>query len=217
MKKYLSLILKDLILMKNYALFTALMIVGMPLLFLPVVSSVETGIAGFTISYVFALYTTAQSLAYYEAKYSKAETILNSAPYSKQAIVISRYIFLLLIYVVTLIVYVIMSLIIPQLEMITGVEAIIALFIGSLMIGVLQPLTYKFGIAKMRYINVFVMIGVGIGFPYLIRAIAGGNIDFNFINNVSPILLSSLVFLLTIIILVVSVIISIGIYKKKEF
>lgn len=216
MKKYASLIFKDFIIMNYYMLFTLLIIVGMPLLFLPI-SSIGTGIAGFTISYVFALYTTSQSLAYYEARYSKAETILNSAPFSKRAIVISRYIFLLLIYAVALIVYVLMSLIIPQLETITVVEAIIVFFIGSILMGVLQPLTYKFGVAKMRYINVFIMIGVGIGFPYLIRAIVGGNVNFDFPGNVSPVLVGSLTLLLSLIILIVSAVISIKIYKKKEF
>lgn len=217
MKKYLSLILKDFILLKNYLLFTVVIIIGMPLLFLPVVSSVETGVAGFTISYMFALYTTAQSLAYYEAKFGKAESILNSAPYSKHAIVISRYLFLLIIYVITLLVYLIMSFIIPQLKIISFAEAALALLIGSLLIGILQPLTYKFGIGKMRYINVIVMIGAGITFPYLVKAISGGNINFDFFKNISPILLGVLALLITAIILVVSVIVSIKVYNKKEF
>ena len=207
MKKYLSLILKDFILLKNYLLFTVLIIIGMPLLFLPVVSSVETGIAGFTISYMFTLYTTAQSLAYYEAKFGKAECILNSAPYSKHAIVISRYIFLLIIYVVTLLVYQIMSLVIPQLNIISFAEAAVALLIGNFLMGILQPLTYKFGIGKMRYLNVIVMIGAGITFPYLVKAISGGNIIFDFFKNISPILLGGLALLMTELILVVSVII----------
>ena len=216
MKKYLSLIFKDLIIMKNYLWFTALIIVGIPFLFLTT-TPMGTGLAAFSMTYILALYMTVQSLAYYESKYRKAETVLNAAPYSKQAIVISRYIVSLLIYIVSLLVYVILSLAIPYLETLTAPEALIALLIGSFMMGVLQPLTYKFGIEKTRYINMIVMIGVGIGFPYIVKAVVGGNVNFEFINSISPVLVSSLTLLLAIVILVVSAIISIKVYKKKEF
>lgn len=64
---------------------------------------------------------------------------------------------------------------------------------------------------------VVVMVGVGVGFPYLIKAVAGGNVNFDFINSISPELISILTLLLSISILVVSAIISIEVYKKKEF
>ena len=89
MKKYLSLIFKDLVIMKNNLPFTALIIFGVPLIFLTT-EPTGTGLAGFLMSYTLALYMTVQSLAYYESKYRKAETIINAAPYSRQAIVISR-------------------------------------------------------------------------------------------------------------------------------
>lgn len=216
MKKYLSLICKDLVIMKNNLPFTALIIFGVPLLFLTT-TPMGTGLAAFSMTYILALYMTVQSLAYYESKYRKAETVLNAAPYSRQAIVISRYIVSFMIYIVSLLVYVILSLAIPYLETLTIAEALIALFIGSIMMGVLQPLTYRFGIEKTRYINMVVMIGVGMGFPYLIKAVSGGNVNLDFLNNISPALISSLTLLLSIIILIVSVIISIEVYKKKEF
>ena len=216
MKKYLSLILKDLVIMKNNLPFTALIIVGVPLLFLTM-NPMGTGLAAFSMTYLLALYMTVQSLAYYESKYRKAENVLNAAPYSRQAIVISRYIFWSLIYIVSLLFYVILSLAIPYLETITIPEALIAFFIGNLMMGVLQPLTYKFGIEKTRYINMVVMVGVGIGFPYFVKAVVGGNINLAFLTSLSPVIISCLTLLLSLIILVVSAIISISVYKKKEF
>ena len=170
MKKYLSLIFKDLVIMKNNLPFTALIIFGVPLIFLTT-EPTGTGLAGFLMSYTLALYMTVQSLAYYESKYRKAETIINAAPYSRQAIVISRYIVSFLIYAVSLLVYVLLSLAIPNLATLTVSDALVAFFIGSIMMGVLQPLTYKFGIEKTRYINMVVMIGVGIGFPFLVKEI----------------------------------------------
>ena len=216
MKKYLSLILKDLVIMKNNLPFTALIIVGVPLLFLTT-TPMGTGLAAFSMTYILALYMTVQSLAYYESKYRKAETVLNAAPYSRQAMVISRYIFSSLIYIVSLLIYVILSLSIPYLETLTIAEALIAFFIGSLMMGVLQPLTYKFGIEKTRYINMVVMVGVGVGFPYFVKAVVGGSINLDFLNSLSPVIISCLTLLLSLIILVVSAIISISVYKKKEF
>ena len=216
MKKYLSLILKDLVIMKNNLPFTALIIVGVPLLFLTT-TPMGTGLAAFSMTYILALYMTVQSLAYYESKYRKAETVLNAAPYSRQAMVISRYIFSSLIYIVSLLIYVILSLSIPYLETLTIAEALIAFFIGSLMMGVLQPLTYKFGIEKTRYINMVVMVGVGVGFPYFVKAVVGGNINLDFLTSLSPVIISCLTILLSLIILVISAIISISVYKKKEF
>lgn len=216
MKKYLSLIGKDLVIMKNNLPFTALIVVGVPLLFLTT-TPIGTGLGAFSMTYLLALYMTVQSLAYYESKYRKAEAVLNAAPYSRQAIVISRYIVALLIYVASLTVYVILSLAIPYLEPLTILEALIALFIGNLMMGALQPLTYRFGIEKTRYINMVVMIGVGVGFPYFIKAVAGGNINFDFLGSVSPVLIGCLALMLSAIILVVSAIISVKVYKNKEF
>lgn len=215
MKKYLSLILKDLVIMKNNLPFTVLIIAGFPLLL--TTSPIESGLAVFSMTYLLALYMTIQSIAYYESKYRKAENVLNSAPYSRQAIVIARYVFSFLIYIVSLLVYVILSIAIPKLETLTGSEALIALFIGSLTMGVLQPLTYRFGIEKTRYINMVVMIGVGVGFPYFITAATDGNVNFDFLESISPALISSLTLLLSIVILAVSAIISIAVYKKKEF
>lgn len=216
MKKYFSLILKDFIIMKWYMIFTAVIIVVIPLLFLPILS-LKSGISGFTVAYIFALYSTSQSLSYYEAKYNKAEALLNSSPYSKRAIVISRYVFLLLIYAITIVVYTVMSLIIPKLEPVSATEAVVALLIGSLLVGILQPLTYKFGIVKTRYINIVVMLGVAIGFPYLVSALANGNITFDFLNLIHPAVIYTAAILLSAIILSGSASISIKVYKNKEF
>ena len=216
MKKYLSLILKDLIIMKNNLPFTALIIVGVPLLFLTT-APMGTGLAAFTMTYILALYMSVQSLAYYESKYRKAESAVNAAPYPRKAIVISRYIFLLLIYLVSLSVYVILSLAIPYLETLTVAEALIAFFIGSLMLGVLQPLTYRFGIEKTRYINMVVMVGIGVGFPYLVKAITGGKIRFDFLSSLSPVVIGCVALLLSLIVLAVSALVSISVYKKKDF
>lgn len=159
----------------------------------------------------------AKNVGYYESKYRKAENTLNAAPYSRQAIVISRYVFSSLIYIVSLLFYVILSLAIPYLETITIPEALIAFFIGNLMMGVLQPLTYKLGSEKTKYINMIVMVRVGVSFPYFVKTVVGGNINLNFLTSLSPVIISCLTFLLSLIILVVSAIISISVYKKKEF
>lgn len=211
MKKYFTLILKDLVLMKNYVIFTAVIIVVMPLLL------VGLGSTAFTATYMFALYSTAQSLAYYEAKYRGAETVLNSAPYSRQSIVISRYVFYLLVYAVTLAIYAAMSLIIPPLTQIGVVDMAVALFAGSVLTGFLQPLNYKFGINKTRYISVFVMVCIGIAFPFIADAVEDGNAVTDFIGKLSPALVGGLTLLLTVIIYVASAIISVAVYKKKEF
>lgn len=210
MKKFFSLLLKDLILMKNYVIFTAVIIVVMPLLFLGL------GVAAFAITYMLALYTTMQSLAYYEAKYKNAETALNSTPYSRQAIVISRYVFLLLVYAVTLLIYTLMSLVIPQCETPTVTAALAVLLMGSLLTGVLMPLNYKFGVAKTRYISIIAVAALGFTLP-LVASDNGGELMFDFINRLSPILISLLSLLLSVIISVVSAVISIAIYKKKDF
>ncbi len=216
MKKYLSLIFKDLIIMKNNLPFTALIIVGVPLLFLTM-NPMGTGLAAFSMTYILALYMTLQSLAYYESKYRKAENILNAAPYSRRGIVLSRYIFSVLVYVVCLVFYVILSLAIPRLERLGAAEAAVAFFIGSLMTGVLQPLTYRFGIEKTRYINMAVMIGVGVGFPYFVKAVAGGKISLALLGGLSPVTTICLALVLSLVILAASAAVSVSVYKKKEF
>ncbi len=216
MKKYLSLILKDLVIMKNNLPFTALIIVGVPLLFWTPTPA-GSGLAAFSVTYILALYMTLQSLAYYESKYRKAENVLNATPYPRQAIVIARYIFLSMIYIVSLLMYILLSLAIPYLQPLTATEALVALLIGSLLMGVLQPLTYRFGIEKTRYINMVVMIGIGIGFPYLVKAVADGTIRLGFLNSIPPLLIGTIALLLSLVILAVSALVSISVYRKKEF
>lgn len=215
MKKYLALVRKDLFIMKNNLPFMALIILGVPLLFLTT-APMGTGLAAFSMTYILALYMTVQSLAYYDSKYRKAESVLNSASYSRQAIVISRYIVSLLIYFITLIVYVIMSLIIAELALLTVTDALISLFVGSAIVGVLQPLTYRFGIEKIRYINAIIMIGISVALPFSIRE-AGEKLDLTLLEGLSSTSVISVTLLASIIILVVSAIISIKVYKNKEF
>lgn len=216
MKMYLSLLRKDFLVIKNYLPFIALLIIVYPLLFLTM-EPIGSGLAAFSFAYLFAMYMATQTLGYYDSKYRKAETILNAAPISRQAIVISRYIFSLLIYVAALLVYIVMSLIIPGIERLTIVDAIIALFIGNLLMGFIIPLTYRFGIEKMRYINMIVILAVAFGFPASLKALANENVNLNFFANWSAPLCGCLILIVTLAIIALSAIVSISVYKKKEF
>ena len=222
MKMYLSLLRKDLLIVKKYILLTFLLIIVYSIMFLSS-DGVKMGLAPLTMSYLWALYLLMQTLASSDAKYSKAEAVICATPYSRKAIVVSRYIFSFSIYVVVLIVYILMSLLINGVISLTFVDATLALLVGNIMLGITQPLTYRFGGEKARYIIVTLILLATIGIQsafFIVQSASSiffDEIDYSSFLKMPTALIGVILLLLTVIVVTISAFISVSIYKKKEF
>ncbi|MCH5164457.1 MAG: ABC-2 transporter permease [Clostridiales bacterium] len=215
MKMYLSLLRKDLLIVKKYILLTFALVIFYCIIFLSS-DSVRAGVAPLAMSYLWAIYLLMQTLASSDAKYSKAEAVICATPYLRTAIVAMRYLFSLSIYFVVLIVYILMSLIINGAVLLTFADAMFALLVGNIMLGITQPLTYKFGGEKARYIIVTLILLATIGFQSAFFIISD-EIDYSLFANLPSVLIGGISLILTAIIVTISALISVSIYKKKEF
>lgn len=208
MKKYFSLIVKDLTLMKSTALFNAAIVVGVPFV---AFAGVGSGLALFTFTFVLVLCRVTQSLAYYDGK---AEAFLCALPYSRRSIVLARYALMLALYAVSLAVYSILALAVPRIPTLSAADAACALLSSCIVAGFTQPLYYRFGCEKTRYIFMFVFVGAAVGLPYAIPHVpflTGGT------AGASSLAVATIAFVLSAAVLTVSALVSVAIYKKKEF
>lgn len=212
MKLYLALLRKDWLITKNYIPIALLIIIIFSALFIN-----GPALLPLAIGYLWALYLMMQTLSGNDAKYRKAEAIICASPYSRKALVLSRYIFSLLIYPVILVIYIIMSLIVKKTVLFTFCDTMVALLIGNAILSITQPLVYKFGNEKTRFISIMMLLGVFCLAQAFTFIFPNKAINYSAIISLPSPIIGILALLLTIGILSLSAWASVSIYKKKEF
>ena len=108
----LSLLKKDFLIVKKYVLIMFFFIILIP----PVMrwrTPEFTGILGFILSVIFSVFMLLQYVSLKEYQFPKAATLLCATPFSRKAMVLSKYIFCMAIYVICCIVYEVETLLIP--------------------------------------------------------------------------------------------------------
>ncbi|MCS4465621.1 ABC-2 transporter permease [Clostridium botulinum] len=109
------------------------------------------GFGAFLISTIFAEFMLYQYVSMTELKYPKADALLCATPYSRRSIVAARYIFLLLIFVYCVLAYSIVSLILPQVKLLSLSNVLAVMLISAILFGVYTPIQYKLGYEKTKY------------------------------------------------------------------
>ena len=157
-----------------------------------------------------------QTVATEEEKSPKATALLCAAPYSRKKYVIAKYICYLLFSVGCIAVYSIVALLYPRLNTLSFGEALILLLIGVFLYGIYTPIAIKHGIAKARLV-----FSLGIMVVCLMPTIVvqmlhlDMNSVFAFLQNL-PVSIVPMLLGAGIIILILSMIISVHIFEKKE-
>lgn len=208
----IHLIKKDILIIKKCIPLILGCGIGIPLFFvwrLPELSS----ILGFIIAVIFSEYFLFQNLLMKETQYSKATVLLCSTPYPRWGVVMSKYILFMMVFGYCVFAYWIDYMCIPQMKTYELKYILIVYLVVSIMIGVYLPVQYLLGYNYTKYfLWIIPMIS-----PFILpMTMTSGNVNISNILLRTPFFIEMLLFILGTMVLFVSMVVSVSIFKKKE-
>lgn len=207
-----ALLKKDFLIVKKYVLIMLLFIFLIPP-FMRWRTPEFTGVLGFILSVIFAVFMLLQYVSLKEYQSPKAATLLCATPFTRKAIVLSKYIFCMAIYVVCCIAFGIETLVIPGLGT-ANVTIFARMFlVTALFIGVYLPVQYKLGYEKTKFAFVVVIMASPIILPVLMRM---ENLNLDLLSMLSPYLICGGIVLIGLVVLAISAALSVKIYNKAD-
>ncbi len=210
-----NLVKKDFLLVKRYLLLTAILAFGIPLFLLWRVPIIM-GFPAFMITVIFTVYIPLQSVLLAETNYPKAIALLCTAPYPRSTVVKARYLFFLILFLYCYLAYAILSLLVPQIEMISLLEVVLALLFFSIIFGIYLPLQYKLGFEKMRNMVVVFIIATSFSLPFIVKALAKASINFDIFTELPLPIRYAVLFSIILLVAAISLATSIKIFQRKE-
>ena len=152
-----QLVKKDFLIVKKYVLIMFAVCILFPV-FLLWRSPEYAGILGFVLITIFSIFMLLQYVSLKETQYPKASTLLCALPFSRKNIVLSKYIFCILIYLACCLIFGIETLIFPQLRSIGYKVPILLFMVVSLFLGVYLPAQYKLGYEKNKAVFLWCLL-----------------------------------------------------------
>lgn len=207
-----ALLKKDFLIVKKYVLIMLLFIFLIPP-FMRWRTPEFTGVLGFVLSVIFAVFMLLQYVSLKEYQFPKAATLLCATPFTRKAMVLSKYVFCVAIYVVCCIAFGIETLVIPGLGTANITMFALMFLVTALFIGVYLPVQYKLGYEKTKFAFVVVIMASPIILPVLMRM---ENLNLDFLSMLSPYLICGSIVLIGIVVLVISAALSVKIYNKAD-
>lgn len=208
----LALLRKDFLIVKKYVLIMLLFILLIP----PVMrwrTPEFTGAFGFILSVIFAVFMLLQYVSLKEYQFPKAATLLCATPFTRKAMVLSKYTFCMAIYVICCIAFGIETLVIPGLEKADITIFALMFLVTALFIGVYLPVQYKLGYEKTKFAFVVVIMASPIILPLLMRM---DGLNLGFLSMLSPYLTCGGIVLIGFVFLAISASLSVKIYTKAD-
>ena len=161
---------------------------------------------------VFSILMLLQYVSLKETQYPKASTLLCALPFSRKHIMLSRYIFCIVIYFACCLIFGIEALLFPTLQNVSYRIPIVLFLLVSLCLSIYLPIQYKVGYEKTKLFFTVLIMATPVGFAQIMKK----GINLEFLSNIPPafLLLGSLI--ISVLLLIVSSIISIKIYGTTE-
>ena len=206
------LVKKEFLIVKKYVLIMLIAAILIP----PVMrwrTPEFAGTFGFILSVIFSIFMLLQYVSLKEHQFPKAATLLCAAPFSRSIMVLSKYIFCIVIYVACCIIFGIETLLIPGLGT-SGMELFILMFfVTSVFIGIYLPIQYKLGYEKTKFAFAVIIIASPFILPMLMRM---DPVNLDFFVLIPAYIVYGGVFAGGFIFLVLSSMLSIKIYSETD-
>ena len=207
----LQLVKKEFLIVKKYVLLMAAVCILFPIFLLWRMPEFA-GIFGFVLVTVFSILMLLQYVSLKETQYPKASTLLCALPFSRKHIVLSRYIFCIVIYFACCLIFGIEALLFPTLQNVSYRIPIVLFLLVSLCLSIYLPIQYKVGYEKTKLFFTVLIMATPVGFAQLMKK----GINLKFLSNIHPTLLLFGSLIISTMLLVISSILSIKIYSKTE-
>ena len=172
------------------------------------------GDMGFTLTIIFSIFMLTQYVSLKEHQYPKAATLLCATPYPRRLIVLSKYLFCLVIYAVCCLIFGIDTLLFPKLGTFDIRMAVIIFFTVTVFLSVYFPALYKLGYEKTKFFFVLVIMASPILFAALFKP--ENKMKFDFLNTVSTTMLIIFGIVISLIFFSISAILSIKFFEKSD-
>ncbi|MCU5685633.1 ABC-2 transporter permease [Bacillus wiedmannii] len=212
----INLVVKDILLVKRYFFILLVFAAIAPIYLSTQLKLNDGGFIGFLLTVVFMEHILFGTISKFEDQY-KGATLLCATPYTRSAFVKAKYLFLLVVFLCASIIRMITSIIIPS-----GIENLsinalgITFLVVSILFGILLPFQFKFGFDKTRMISFIVVFLTPFVAPTLIKEIQLSHLNFTLPLPFPSIIMAWMPCLISIIISIISMIISLKIYAKKD-
>lgn len=212
----INLVVKDIMLVKKYFSILLVFAAIAPIYLSTQLKLNDGGLIGFLLTVVFMEHILFGTISKFEDQY-KGATLLCATPYTRSAFVKAKYLFLLVVFLCASIIRMITSIIIPS-----GIENLsinalgITFLVVSILFGILLPFQFKFGFDKTRMISFIVVFLTPFVAPTLIKEIQLSHLNFTLPLPFTSIIMAWTPCLISIIISIISMIISLKIYAKKD-
>lgn len=207
-----SLLKKDFLIVKKYVLIMLIVAIVVPP-FMRWRTPEFTGVLGFVLAAIFAVFMLLQYVSLKEYQFPKAATLLCATPFSRKMMVLSKYIFCVAIYVICCIIYGIETFVIPGLGSIDIQLFAIMFFVTSVFIGVYLPVQYKLGYEKTKFAFAAVIMASPFILPLLLRM---DSLNLDSFSILPPYLICVGIVLIGFAILAISASLSMRIYDKED-
>ena len=212
----INLVVKDIMLVKKYFSILLVFAAIAPIYLSTQLKLNDGGLIGFLLTVVFMEHILFGTISKFEDQY-KGATLLCATPYTRSAFVKAKYLFLLVVFLCASIIRMITSIIIPS-----GIENLsinalgITFLVVSILFGILLPFQFKFGFDKTKIISFIVVFLTPFVAPTLIKEIQLSHLNFTLPLPFPSIIMAWMPCLISIVISIISMIISLKIYAKKD-
>lgn len=209
----LNLVKKDFLLVKKNLLFMAAAAFGFPIY---LSASIQAGFLIFLLTTLIIQYVLFSSVSAVEYKY-KGSALLCATPYTRNALVIAKYVFNVAVFIGCYILYTGAALLFPGIVVMLDVSMFgMSLFIMTVVFGILIPAQYRFGYQKSKYIYMAFFFITPILLPVLAKWLQTNPVNLE-IQLPFPHWIESLFpYLLAMLIGFISIRISINIYSRED-
>lgn len=210
----IHLVRKDFLIVKKYVLLMLAVCVIIPPFMMWRTDAAYVGAMSFALSAIFSVFMLLQYVSLKENQYAKASTLLCATPYPRKLIVLSKYVFCLLIYGFCCLIFWTEALIFPVLGGFHIEIAASMFFVLALFLGIYLPVQYKLGYETTKFAFFIIIMASPFIVPQLLKMQGGAN--YHPLVALSPTSLSVGAILIGAIVLVVSAGISIRVYCKAD-
>lgn len=212
----ISLVRKDLLIVKKYLLIMFIFAIVGPIFISSELKFLNGSFIGFLITVLFLEYIIFNSVSMAEDKY-KGSALLCTTPYTRDAVVRAKYLFVLVIFIISLITYTLTASVTPLgLERLNITNVGISLLTLSFFFGVLIPVQFKFGYEKTKMFFFSVVFLTPFLFPTIVQWLQSHNLEMNIMLPFPHILQVCFLYLLSLLVVLISMLLSKQIYAKKN-
>ncbi len=206
------LVKKDFLIVKKYVLIMLVAAIAIP----PVMlwrAPEYGGVMGFILSVIFAVFMLLQYVSLKEYQCPKASALLCAAPFPRRLLVLSKYIFCLLIYAICCLIFGIETMVAPQLGTLRLDALALMFLITAIVVGLYLPTQYKLGYEKTKFAFVVIIMASPVLTAALLKM---DGMNFDTLLTAPPIFVYGGMILAGIIFLIISACLSIKFYNKAD-